>query len=131
MFRRYKGPDMVYPIWMTSFVFSRTLEEHVELVRIVLQKLRQHGVKLKPGKCKLFKRQVSFLGRMVSEQGYSIDPKTTEAVTRFKEKTPQTVGEVRRIVGLLGVYRRHIKDFSKIAKPIYELFDGKRKAITI
>ena len=62
---------------------------------------------------------------MVLEQGYSIDPKTTEAVTRLKEKTPQTVGEVRRIVGLLGVYRRHIKDFSKIAKPIYELFDGK------
>ena len=106
-------------------VFSKTFEEHVERVRLVLQKLQQHGVKLKPGKCKLFKRQVSFLGRIVSEDGYRIDPKTTEAVTRLKESTPRTVREVRRIIGLLGVYRRHIKNFSKIAKPIYELFDGK------
>ena len=105
-------------------VFSKTFEEHVEHVQLVLQKLQQHGVKLKPGKCKLFKRQVSFLGRIVSEQGYGIDPKATEAVTQLKGKSPQTVGEVRRIMGLLGVYRRHIQDFSKIAKPIYELLEG-------
>ncbi len=105
-------------------VFSKTFEEHVEHVQLVLQKLQQHGVKLKPGKCKLFKRQVSFLGRIVSEQGYGIDPKATEAVTQLKGKSPQTVGEVRRIMGLLGVYRRHIQDFSKIAKPIYALLEG-------
>ena len=65
------------------------------------------------------------MGRIVCEDGYRIDPKTTEVVTRLKENTPRTVGEVRRIIGLLGVYRRHIKNFSKIAKPIYELLDGK------
>ena len=106
-------------------VFSKSFEEHVEHVRLVLQKLQQHGVKLKPGKCRLFKRQVSFLGRIVSEKGYNIDPKATEAVILLKSKIPRTVGEVRRVIGLLGVYRRHIKDFSKIAKPIYELLEGK------
>ena len=105
-------------------VFSKTFEEHVEHVQLVLQKLQQRGVKLKPGKYKLFKRQVSFVGRIVSEQGYGIDPKATEAVTQLKGKSPQTVGEVRRIMGLLGVYRRHIQDFSKIAKAIYELLEG-------
>ena len=40
-----------------------------------------------------------------------------------------TVGEVRRLVGLLGVYRRHVKDFAKIAKPIYELLDGKNHKV--
>ena len=115
------GDQICIPYLDDIIVFSKTFKEHVEHVQIVLQKLRQHGLKLKPGKCKLFKRQVSFLGRMVSEQGYSIDPKTTEAVTCLKEKTPQTVGEVRRTVGLLGIYRRHIKDFSKIAKPIYDM----------
>ncbi len=106
-------------------IFSKSFEEHVEHVRLVLQKLQKHGVKLKPGKCMFFKQQVSFLGRIVSEKGYNIDPKTTEAVTQLKSKTPRTVGEVRRIIGLLGVYRRHIKDFSKIAKHIYELLEGK------
>ena len=47
-------------------VFSTTFEAHVEDLREVLRKLRQHGVKLKPRKCSLFKREVRFLGRMVT-----------------------------------------------------------------
>lgn len=78
----------------------------------------------------MFRREVSFLGRVVSKTGYYIDPKATDAVTRLEDSTPKTVGEVRRIVGLLGVYRRHIKDFSRIAKPIYELLDGKLNTCT-
>ena len=97
----------------------------MEHIRQVLQRLKSHGVKLKPGKCKLFHREVSFLGRIISKSGYYIDPKATDAVTKLKDSLPKTVGEVRRLVGLLGVYRRHIKDFSRIAKPIYELLDGK------
>jgi hypothetical protein len=119
-------PDQIcIPYLDDIIIFSKSFEEHVEHVRLVLQKLQQHGVKLKPGKCRLFKRQVSFLGRKVSEKGYNIDPKATEAVILLKSKIPRTVGEVRRVIGLLGVYRRHIKDFSKIAKPIYELLEGK------
>ena len=106
-------------------VFSKSFEEHVEHVRQVLRRLQSHGVKLKPGKSKLFRRQVSFLGRVVSENGYCIDPKVTDAVTRLKDSIPRTIGEVRRAIGLLRVYRRHIKDFSRIAKPIYEFLDGK------
>ena len=110
-------------------VFSKTFEEHVEHVQQVLQRLQSHGVKLKPGKCKLFHREVSFLGRVISKSGYYIDPKATEAVTKLKDSIPKTVGEVRRLVGLLGVYRRHIKDFARIAKPIYELLDGKHQKV--
>ena len=48
-----------------------------------------------------------FTALAVSEHGYYMDPKASEAVTRLKEVTPTTVGEVRRVLGLLGVYRRH------------------------
>ena len=54
--------------------FSRTFEAHVEHLREILRKLRQHGVKLKPRKCSLFKREVRFLGRIVSGDGYRMDP---------------------------------------------------------
>ena len=80
-------------------------------------------MKLKPRKCKLFKRDVSFLGRVISQDGYRIDPKATNAVTAMKDLKPQTVGEVRRLTGLLGVYRRHIKNFAQRAKPIYDLLN--------
>ena len=50
-----------------------------------------------------------------------MDPKATNAVTALKGVKAKTVGGVRRIMGLLGVYRRHIPNFAQTAKPIYDL----------
>ena len=102
-------------------VYSQTFDEHVEHVRKVLSKLREHGVKLKAKKCHLFQQEVNYLGRIVSADGYRPDPKHTEAIRNLKQWTPKTVGEVRHLMGLLGYYRRYIGDFSRVAKSIYDL----------
>ena len=102
-------------------VFSRTFEEHVEHLRTVLRKLREHGVKLKPRKCSLFKRRVKFLGRIASGDGYQMDPGCVQAIRKLREVIPKTVGEVRQLAGILSYYRRYIKNFAKTAKPIYDL----------
>ena len=115
--------EMCIPYLDDVIVFSASFDEHIEHLRRVLQRLKSHGVKLKPKKCELFKREVTFLGRIISQDGYQMDPKATRAVTDLKNVTPKTVGEVRRVVGLLGVYRRHIKNFAKIAKPTYDLLN--------
>jgi hypothetical protein len=52
-------------------VFSKSCEEHVDHVRQVLQRLRTNGIKLKPEKCKLFQREVNYLGQIVSSEGYN------------------------------------------------------------
>ena len=96
-------------------VFSRTFSDHLENLRTVLRRLREHGVKLKLKKCSFFKRQVTFLGRIISEQGYTIDPANTKAISCLKENPPKTVGEVRKVVGLLGYYRRYIRNFAQRA----------------
>jgi hypothetical protein len=101
-----------------AIVFSKTFKEHVQHIQEVLQRLKSHGVKLKPKQCNLFKNEVSFLGRIVSANGYQMYPKATAAVEKLKGVIPKTVGEVRKIMGLLGVYRRSIENFSKIAKPL-------------
>ena len=93
-------------------VFSKTFEEHMEHLRTVLRRLREHGVKLKPCKCKLFQREVRFLGRIVSEEGYRMDSASVKAVTELKESQPKTVGEVRQITGILSYYRRYIPNFA-------------------
>ena len=124
--------EMCIPYLDDVIVFSASFDEHIEHLRRVLQRLKIHGVKLKPTKCELFKREVTFLGRIISQDGYQMDPKATRAVTDLKNVTPKTIGEVRRVVGRLGVYRRHIKNFAKIAKPIYDLLNHGplQKAVT-
>ena len=124
--------EMCVPYLGDVIVFSETFSEHIEHLRKVLRRLRSYGAKLKSGKCALFKREVSFLGRGISQDGYRIDPKATNAVIAMRNLKPRTVGEVRRLMGLLGVYRRHIKNFAQIAKPVYDRLNhdllGKKNA---
>ena len=105
-------------------VYSATFDDHVDHVGKVLRKLRESGVKLKARKCHLFQNEVNYLGRIVSSGGYKPDPKDAEAMRSLKQWTPKTVGDVRRLMGLLGYYRRYIASFSSIAKSIYDLLKG-------
>ena len=105
-------------------VFSPTFNDHVQHLRQVFQRSKEHGVKLKPKKCTMFKKEVIFLGRVVSKDGYQLDPSTIASLSRLKETPPQTVNEVRKLMGFLNYYHRYIGNFSRIAKPIYELVKG-------
>ena len=102
-------------------VYSSTFEDHVEHLRLVLRQLRSKGIKLKPAKCKFFEKEVKYLGRIVSAEGHRSDPADVAAVEALREKSPQTVGELRRVLGLVGYYRRYIPNFSKRAGPLYNL----------
>ena len=113
--------DICVPYLDDIIVFSKSFDEHIEHLRKVLQRLKAHGVKLKPKKCTIFKREVLFLGRIVSEEGYKLDPSTVAPIIRMKETPPKTVNEVRKLMGFLNYYRRYIENFSRIAKPIYDL----------
>jgi hypothetical protein len=70
-------------------VYSKTFSEQLHHLQQVLQRLKEHGVKLKPKKCELFKREVTFLGRIISANGYRMDLKATEAVTKLKGVRPK------------------------------------------
>lgn len=73
-------------------------------MRQVLQQQKQCGIKLRPKKCYFFKREVCYVGRVISEAGYKMNPKGVAA-----------------LMGFLSYYRPYISDFSRIAKPLYEL----------
>lgn len=96
--------NICIPYLDDTLVFSNTFENHVDDVRKVFQRLRQYGIKLKPSKCELFKREVWYLGRIVSAEGSKMDPANTATVTDLKEKTSSTVGQLRAVMGLLSYY---------------------------
>ena len=113
--------EICIPYLDDIIVFSKTFEEHLDHVKTVLQRLRSHGVKLKAKKCNFFEKEICYLGRVVSEKGYCIDPKNVSALKALKETPPKSVGDVRKLLGLLGYYRRYVPDFARLAKPLFDL----------
>ncbi len=77
-----------------NLVHSPSFDSHVDHIRAVLQRYQKHGVKLSPQKCDVFKRKVHFLGRMISAEGYTMDPAEIAPVQALKDKPPSTVGEL-------------------------------------
>ena len=103
-------------------IFSQTFEEHLDRLEGVFSRLEKYGLKLKPSKCELFKTSVEYLGHIISEEGISTDPAKTKAVTNWK--TPSNIKELRSFLGFAGYYRRFVKDYSSIAKPLNSLLEG-------
>ena len=103
-------------------VYAPTMEEHMKRLSGVFQKLKEAGLKLKPSKCQLFRKSISYLGHVVSEEGVRTDPKKIEAVQKWER--PHNVNTVRKFLGFVNYYRKFIKDYSKIARPLYNLISG-------
>ena len=103
-------------------IFSDTKEEHLKRLEAVFQKLCTAGLKLKPSKCFFFREKIEYLGHVVSGKGISTNPKKVEAVAKWP--TPKTVYDIRSFLGFVGYYRRFIKNFSRMTKPIREVITG-------
>ena len=106
-------------------VFSHTEEEHLERMRIIFDRLREHGLKLKPSKCEVFKTEINYLAHHVSKKGVQPSKKNLESIAQCPP--PDTYTKVKSFVGLVGHYRRFIKGFAKIAAPLYDLTSGENK----
>ena len=103
-------------------IFSTTFEEHLERLDAVFSRLKEHNLKLKGAKCEFLKSHVTYLGHVVSENGIETDPEKTEAIRTWS--VPKTVKDVRAFLGFTGYYRRFIKDYARIARPLNDLLVG-------
>ena len=103
-------------------VLSWTPEEHIHRLKVVFNKLRAASLKLKPSKCDLFKKEIKYLGDVVSNEGVSTDSDKIKSVTEWSQ--PTTVTEVRSFQGFVSYYRRFIPNFSKVAKPLNKLLQN-------
>ncbi|KAK3708498.1 hypothetical protein QZH41_003116 [Actinostola sp. cb2023] len=104
-------------------VMSRTVEEGMDRLEQVFARLATAGLKLKPKKCSLFQKEVSFLGHVVTEDGVATDPAKVEQVLTWP--VPENVTEVRSFLGLVSYYRRFIPGFSDTAHPLHRLTEAK------
>ena len=100
-------------------IHSKTVEEHMRHLEVAASRLKEANLKLNAGKCTWMARQVKLLGFMVSGDGVCMDPDKIEAIS--KRVPPKDVKGVQTWLGICNYYRRHVKDFAKIAAPLVEL----------
>jgi len=100
-------------------IYSKTFEEHIEHIEKVLKKLKEVNLMIKLKKCKWCEENIEYLGHIVGKDGLKPDPKKIEKVKKIE--VPKTVRDIRSFLGLCSYYRKFVKGFSKIAKPLNEL----------
>ena len=93
-------------------IFSKTVKEQLEHLEFVFQRLRQHGLQLKFSKCHFFKKEVRYLGHVISQDGIQTDPDKTKAIQN--SKVPTNEKELRSYLGLCSYYRKFDPGISKI-----------------
>jgi hypothetical protein len=100
-------------------VCSSSLEEHVRHLEQVFQLLQNDQWKVKLSKCLFAQNQVSYLGHVISQQGVATNPEKVSAVASWL--SPQNIKELRGFLGLAGYYRKFVKHFGIITRPLTNL----------
>lgn len=100
-------------------IASPTFEQHLKDLNEVLDRLKSAGLSLKLRKCQFCLSELTFLGYRVTPSGIHLDADKVRAVTDFV--VPTTVKQVRQFLGLTGYYRHFVRDYAKIAEPLFAL----------
>ncbi|XP_022019789.1 uncharacterized mitochondrial protein AtMg00860-like [Helianthus annuus] len=98
---------------------SKDLEQHLIHLREVLELLRANQLYAKKSKCSFGGILVEYLGYIISNEGVSTDPKKITTIQEWP--TPNNIKQLRGFLGLSGYYRRFIKSYRILAKPLTNL----------
>lgn len=108
-------------------IFSTSLQEHIDNLKLVFERLREANFKIQLDKCEFLRKEVKFLGHVITSEGIKPNQKKIEAIQKFP--IPKTPKEIKSFLGLLGYYRRFIKDFAKITKPFTQCLKKGEKIV--
>jgi transposase InsO family protein/predicted aspartyl protease len=97
-------------------IFSKTLEDHVKHIKEVLGIIKENNLTVQPDKSKFFKRELKFLGYWINQDGIKPDPDKVSAIANMT--IPHTEKQIKSFLGLTGFYRKLIKGYADIAKPL-------------
>ena len=99
--------------------FFRTAEEHIARLREVFQRFKDANLKIIPLKCEFLRQNLPFLGHIVSREGIQVDLIKTSPVRQYP--VPKSVTEIKSFLGLCSYYRRYVRNFAAIARPLHQL----------
>ena len=97
-------------------IYSATREEHIQHIQEVFETLRANKLYLKASKCTFAQTSLEYLGHIISDKGVATDPAKTQDMLKWP--TPTNMTELRGFLGLTGYYRKFVKNYGIIAKPL-------------
>lgn len=99
--------------------YNKTLLEHLKNLIKILERLRMYNLKLKVEKTKFLCKQVKYLGFIINQHGINTNPEKVDCINKFER--PDSIVKVQSFLGAANYYRKHVMNYSKIARPLYDL----------
>ena len=106
--------DVCYVYLDDIIIMGHSLQNHLKNVKTVLKRLAEFNLKIQLDKCEFLKRETQFLGHIITPEGVKPDPDKIQKILEWP--LPKTEKELRAFLGLVGYYRRFIKNFAKTVK---------------
>ena len=98
------------------FVFGTRLQEHMDNLKVIFEKLKEHNLKIQLDKSEFLMKEIVYLGHIISEEGIKPNSEKIKAVKDYP--IPKNTKEIKAYLGLLGYYRKFIYNFAKLTKPM-------------
>lgn len=100
-------------------IYANSIQDHEIKLRNIFERLDKNNLKLQLDKCEFMRKEVAYLGHVITENGVKPNPDKIQVIKNFP--TPKNQKDIKSFLGLVGYYRRFIKDFSTITKPLTKL----------
>lgn len=109
-------------------IFSTSLREHINSLKIIFNKLAEHNLKVQFDKCSFMKKNTEFLGHILTAEGMKPNPIKIKCIQDYP--LPKTEKQLKGFLGATGYYRKFVKDYAKIANPMIKYLKKDKKINT-